>query len=349
VSAALQPAGQVAFHDLGRAGLDHLFPVAVERHYQLAGKAVRIAFSTPALARNLDEAISHLARESESSPDLTLHVADRSTWPDFAAACDSLGESAEAMHLWDDGTTSGLWHQPWNLFSFYDTARARGIFAAGDPERIPYYEKASIFRTILEPWLRSRGLHLAHGAVVGSGNSGLLLAGRSGRGKSTLSLACIMAGFATAGDDFVPLEITPEPRAWPLYAAAKVFPSMIPRFQQLGGGTRVDWQEPNEKAILYFPRDHPSFCHDSLRLKAIVLPRYTGGSSSRLLPGSKAEALRELLASPQMMARGGRASIFDFLTALTRRLPVYLFETGDDWNEMTSCLRELLATLEQST
>jgi len=55
-------------------------------------------------------------------------------------------------------------------------------------------------------WLESRGLPVLHGACLNLGEGAVGILGRSGMGKSTLSLAVLRAGGTLLSDDLIPLE-----------------------------------------------------------------------------------------------------------------------------------------------
>ena len=82
--------------------------------------------------------------------------------------------------------------------------------------------RSAPLRTLLHWILMDRGRHLVHGAAVGDEQSGVLLVGTGGIGKSTTALRCLAAGMRFLGDDWVAIAADP-PRAYTLYSTAKLF------------------------------------------------------------------------------------------------------------------------------
>ena len=73
------------------------------------------------------------------------------------------------------------------VLSFYDADRQIGLWWTQDFAQLPLYERAAPFLLLFHWWhsLRREGSFLLHAAAIGTKNGGaLLLAGRSGSGKS---------------------------------------------------------------------------------------------------------------------------------------------------------------------
>lgn len=74
-----------------------------------------------------------------------------------------------------------------------------------------------------------------HAAAVMRGGTALLLAGRSGVGKSTLAYAALRAGLAVLSEDFVFLQEAPVPRVWGLPGFVHLHPDAVRWFPELQG------------------------------------------------------------------------------------------------------------------
>jgi len=89
------------------------------------------------------------------------------------------------------------------VLSLLDESRGRAYCWLRNAAAVPYYEYAAPLRHILQWWMVSRGGALLHSAAVGSGDSGVLITGPSGSGKSETALACQAAGLGFTSDDYV--------------------------------------------------------------------------------------------------------------------------------------------------
>ena len=61
-------------------------------------------------------------------------------------------------------------------------------------------------------------------AAVGQAAGGVLLVGAGGSGKSTCALSCLTSDLLYAGDDYVAVELRPEPRVLSLFCSGKLEP-----------------------------------------------------------------------------------------------------------------------------
>lgn len=78
-----------------------------------------------------------------------------------------------------------------------------------------------------------------HAAAIADGNRGLVLAGSSGVGKSTLALAALRAGLRVLTDDAVYVQLRPRLRVWGMGRPLHVPPGTAERFPDLARGPAV--------------------------------------------------------------------------------------------------------------
>ena len=93
------------------------------------------------------------------------------------------------------------------------------------PAPIPYWAVSSL----VCQWAGTEGLLPVHGAAVGTGGKGVLLAARGGGGKSTLAASCLLAGMELVSDDFLLLNTQGPVLARPLFSMIKINPDMKAR------------------------------------------------------------------------------------------------------------------------
>lgn len=141
--------------------------------------------------------------------------------------------------------------------------------------------------------LRTEKTYLYHAASLCIDESGLMLAGRSGRGKSTLSLDLFSKGFGFMSDDRCFLERSE--KGFDLFGfiePVRVFPRNVSHIPCLQG--IPDSIDDNKVEI-----DIRDYCCGSFvkncSLNAILFPYWEPSSESGIKPVSQAKALLELL------------------------------------------------------
>src|SRR4029077_10365864 len=106
--------------------------------------------------------------------------------------------------------------------SAYEQATSRAWFWCSNAHELPFWEPAAPFRQVFHWWLPDRGALLLHAAAVGRTEGGVLLVGAGGSGKSTCALSCLTSDLLFAGDDYVAVELRPEPRVLSIFSSGKL-------------------------------------------------------------------------------------------------------------------------------
>lgn len=300
----------------------------------IAGLRLRISFAGDAMR---DRLLPALPRVSESAePDLTLLVWDCASaslptplpwrFEDIdARGAISIATSDSMRTAYAIGSAS---------LSMLDLERGVALFRAREARELPWWERASPFRSILHWALEARGRRFVHAAAVANETGGALLAGRGGSGKSTTAMLCLENGFAYAGDDYVGVSIDDVPRAHALFTSAKLSAASVEWLPFLHDAVRVA-PTGHEKGVAMLGERFPRQIASSLPLHAVIVPRVAGGTS-RLQRISGGAALRALAPTTLLQLPGSGAETFAALADLVRRLPAWSLDLGDDRNAIPS-------------
>ena len=108
-----------------------------------------------------------------------------------------------------------------------------------DCRAVPWWERAAPLRAEALFWaLAGQGRHLVHAGAVGDERGGVLVAGASGSGKTTVTLAALLHGLSYVADDYVLLHDRGELTACSIYGTAKLDGGHVTRFPTLGSAAR---------------------------------------------------------------------------------------------------------------
>ena len=168
-----------------------------------------------------------------------------------------------------------------------------------------------------------------HSAAVGRGGRYLLLAGASNSGKTTTALACALAGWTFAGDDFVAVDTRVPASILPIYATARLRPDIASRFPKLVSASPVSDSDPDPRHELQLPTHLPGATIAGGALAAIVLPRRRGARKPEISPARRGDAIHALMMATLLPHPGWRKRITERLIALVGQLPVFFIDTGD--------------------
>jgi hypothetical protein len=318
----------------------------VEKTFSLLGQVVRMRFAGPAMLPLLFPAFEHLAADSDGAPDLTVCVWDgASTGTQLPPPPWTTGNPYTPrgdIYGLNDDRFRAAYHIGAGVLNLLDVERRTAIYCTHDARRLPSYEIGAPLRTILHWWMRRFDWQYIHGAVVGRGGAGVLLAGKGGTGKSTTALACLDAGMLYVGDDYCLVRTGPAPRAHTLYNTAKLKPDSLRWFPHLRAAVSNAERMETEKAIFFMHRHWPEKLTPELGLRAILLPRITGGAKTSLAPANPMQAVQALAMSTMHQLAGADAATLKSIERLAQSLPCYRLDLGTELSAIPETISPLL-------
>jgi hypothetical protein len=302
----------------------------------LGGQKTRIHFASKRLREAFAPALEHLTSPA-STPESEIFFCEAKETlyqlPLFSDI-DSLGPHGSIPNL--PPPCSGALQPVSGVLSLYDSHNRQGFVVVRDVDALPNFELAAPLRLMLGWLAANSNFSLAHAAAIANSEGAALLVGRGGSGKSTTSLACLLNGFDFLGDDYVALTDQPLPTVWSLYRSAKVArPSLelhptLNQFVKRGPTSEFDDKYLLDIGALSKQINNGRGVIASAPLKAIILPRVTSESQTRILPTSAMAALRALAPSTVFQQSGFGAIALERLTQLARRIPAYELLLGTD-------------------
>ena len=190
-----------------------------------------------------------------------------------------------------------------------------------------------------------RGRYYIHAAGIGTPAGGVLLAGKGGSGKSTTTLACLNSDLGILGDDYCLLADEPQPFAYSLYSVAKLIgDDDLARFPHLARRVSNRQRAPGDKVLIPLHQCASDRMLTGFPVKAVLVPRVTGGTETRLRPINPSAALLALAPTSLMQFAGG-ADTLGAMARLVKRVPTFLLELGTDLGRIPPVIRRLLGEL----
>jgi hypothetical protein len=341
-------AEQVAFFErvLGQALLAEERVGVVEHYLEVAGATLRLRFAGDGLARYLSGALAHLFVAPVEHADATFHIWDSETtavtMPPPPCKPDCFTDRGDLWGL-DSPRIRSAFHWIECSVNLFDAATNTGVFWVETARTLPYWTKASPFRSLFHWWIETRGGQLLHAAAVGTEAGGVLVTGKGGVGKSTTALSCLAAGMRYVGDDYVVVELDPMPRAWSLYSTAKLNADQLERFPALGDLVSNRPFLESEKAVIYL---YPHFAERlarSLPLAAVLTPRILARRATEVRPTDQASLQRAAaFTTMSQLPHAGRRT-HEFIVRLIGRLPGFELALGSKREDIPRAISDLLA------
>jgi len=227
--------------------------------------------------------------------------------------------------------------------SLLDRASGTGLHWIRDPEESRYHLCKTPMHDLLRWWTAPRDSWLLHAGAVGRDDGGVLIAGRSGAGKTITSLSCLGSPMRFAGDDVCLVSMRDgSPRVHSLYGSAAVNHADLEWFPHLAP-LHANADRPDEKPLLALL---PAWSEHLIRefpLRAIVLPHVVPGTAApRLAAATRGEALLGLGPTSVLQFRGSGHPELRGIADIIRSVPAYRLEIGPDRDAIPDVIASLL-------
>jgi len=306
----------------------------------MPGVKLTAATRSPTYRRALQTAlIDNPAYAGMKQDSVLTVVADRRTYPDAPQWAPDADITAIAVA----GDKSGMFfaHQgDFNQWQFFDPKALLGVQLMPHSDSYPHWEDSFPLLQFLHWVTMMQGRRIVHAASLGLDGRGVLIAGSSGAGKSGTTLAGVLNGLQSIGDDYVLVE--PREDGVFAYPLTRIMKQDVRGLVRNGAETDRRFRGPNWQG------KHEAYLSDlmgeeipvSFELRAILLPRVSG--ETRILPARGVDAMTAMLPSNVVQLFGGRKYAVSFLSDLVRRLPVYRLELGANPREIAAVISELL-------
>jgi hypothetical protein len=331
-----------------------------DRPYKIGRKILHLHIAGDGLISVLLPAIAHLEMQASAPADFEVHLWDNDStntalpehinwlidnmrwhWERY------LDSRSEVISLSNDLIhTSMHVHSQGCIVSAIDMPRKVALYWTQSAGLIPYYEHGSPLRTLFHWMVDDENHQFIHAGAVGLPAGGVLLAGKGGSGKSTTALTCLDSELQYVSDDYCLVETEPAPAAYCIYNTAKLvgsddlerFPALGDQFIRRGlEGEPFKWMTflytyRPEKILQYTP------------LKAILIPRVTGQTDTRLSPATSAAALAAIAPSTLFQLPHAGDQAIHTISKLVRSLPCYYLELGMQLEQIPQVILDLLST-----
>jgi hypothetical protein len=172
----------------------------------------------------------------------------------------------------------------------------------------------------------------------------VLLVGAGGSGKSTSALSCLTSDLVYAGDDYVAIELHPEPRVLSLYCSGKLQPEHASLLPHLPAPRFAGDGALEEKSVFYVAEAFPERMSRGFPLRAILAPR-VHGDETKVSSRSPVEVLAALAPSTLLQLVPARQEALTAMAALLEDIPAFGMEVGGPTELIPPTIERLLAEL----
>lgn len=234
-------------------------------------------------------------------------------------------------------------HAPGNQLVGWNPRTNTYYYAVKDLTPEELIKRGHLFVQLFARFLKGSQSNLAHGAVVGLNDTGVLLCGMGYRGKSTFSVSALLDGFDYVSDDYLLLEQKDGIlRASPIYSIITLSPQI---WQQLSARLDAAFVSNNarkDKYVFNIGRYHNRFVSE-YPVRLCMHLNICNCDAPSIESGYKAKGLDELVYS-SVMQTGETQDISTIykLASFVNGLPFYRINLSRDLAANIQCLRKFL-------
>jgi len=317
-----------------------------DRFFKIGDYPIRLRFAGSSLVSHVVPALEHLSMESCSTPALTVYLWDSvstgTTMPEPSWSMTDYISRGE-IKGYSNGNILASFPLGSCVLSILNIRKNKAFYWIKDARMFPYYESSSPLRTILHWWMRDHECQLIHAAAVGISKGGVLLVGKSGSGKSTTALNCLLSGMYYAGDDHVLLRREPSPFVYSIYNSVKLNNNFLRQFPELCSITQHSNSPDEEKTLVFLQQHYPDFMGYGFSIRAVLNTCYSGLSRTKLVPVSPVSVLKALAPSTIFQLPGAGSKDFQEMAKLTAHVPCFTLEAGSDLRRIPEVIMNFLS------
>lgn len=307
-------------------------------YLSLGEKVVRLLFAGGGLAGQLLPSLSGvLDNKPCAEPDITLYLWQDADFFECHPAVSGLRQYPDKVSVSNNASAHLQYNPEGDIFSFIDTGADSAFYCVADARRLPDYEIGTPMRMLFHWMCFKFGIAFVHAAAVGYAGRGALLIGRSGAGKSTTSLNCLLRGFDFAGDDYVAVTGGDRPKALSLYSGCKITDEMLPKLPALFDCLVKTNKTQNKNVAVITARQGNIV--SSLPVSVLIRPRICHAPRTVFTGLAPAVLLMEAATSTVLQMQGGGDYTLRMIAGLCRSVPSYTAELGLDFSEITDSLK----------
>ncbi|MGH1350280.1 MAG: serine kinase [Methyloligellaceae bacterium] len=318
---------------------------------ELPGLTIKGAFSSNRYIEFCqNNLVSSTALEKKDSKVITVHLMDANSNPGLplmpvVSDAFSIKEFVEYLQQHDlDGTCDtnyGIWQ-------YYSDTEGLGVQFIKSDEHLPPWEPTFPLRQFIHWAYHNTSKGLIHAGTLGLEGIGVLLSGAGGSGKSGTTLAGILSGLDSVGDDYVVADINDK--------CIKTYPLIKNLKQDIGGLERNDlsladniFTGPNwqNKYLFDFERLGAGKRASHLNIKAILLPKISHSVKTSFEKTSSKEAMLSLVPSNLYQLTGNWHKTMNFAAKICRALPAYKVHLGTDPVEIAGSIKAFIESAKQ--
>ncbi|NLJ08024.1 MAG: glycosyltransferase [Sphingobacteriales bacterium] len=246
-------------------------------YFEVAETIVCIAFAGDSMVDIFTPALAHLQLPECREADVTFCV-----WDSDSSGVAMIDPPCRWSDFTDRGDISGFESQRiktafhWSDLSVVvmDLEQNIGVFWVKSPAKLPFWSKSAPLRTLFHWWMEKNKKQLLHAAAIGNEKGAVLISGKGGVGKSSTAIRCLEHGMNYLSDDYVIVQLEPQPVVFSLYCSAKIKHAETSEYAYFRNYLLPYEKNREEKALMILYPGLKDRLVEKLPVNAILIPEF---------------------------------------------------------------------------
>jgi hypothetical protein len=318
----------------------------LNKYYKIANFTIKLEFVNDSMVKRLTAALAHAEVASSDHPDLTIKI-----WDSASTHSKKIFFPREATNLYGlkgevvNYTTTQIItvldiHT--GVLNILDKQTNTAYYWIDDEKNLPWWINGSPLQLIIHWWMNDRDFQLTHCGVVGYPSGGVLLAGSSGAGKSTTTLACTTQGMKFVSEDYCLLKNTPTLHAYTVYSSSKLEQRTVDFFPELKPYISNINRTEDQKAFLFQHQFAPERIILGCPVKAVLILKIQDATETHLSEASSEEGLKAIAMSTMAQLTHSGKKTFALLKNAVESVPSYFLNLGSDLKQIPRVIEKIL-------
>ncbi len=317
-------------------------------NFQLANKNLTITSAGEKLLHHTTQALSHLIVKSPvlKEKPFTIFMWDENESgislpnPPWVTPDNLLEDTFVQFHL--DYYFAERFHNQ-SILYLYNLKENSAFCVIKDADQLINYFVAAPFIKLISVWASKQKLNILHAGCVSLNNKGVLIVGKSGKGKSSTSVQCVIDGLDYLSDDYILIDDTGEKTvAYSIFNTGKLKFNHIEKFKKIQSFIEIGKLDQNNKPLLFLAPIFKDQIKQNTEVKAIIVPLITSNVTANYYRISSIEALKALAPSTLVQLRINGLNELKSLADLTRKFPNFCLELGSDFEDISFKVKKII-------
>jgi len=298
----------------------------ISRFISINNLIIKFNFANNTLVNTIMKPFAHIEIKTPSKYDFTVNIWDLQSTNTFLSYSlivnDKYLQKDNHTYFYNYKNSHMRFNTSTTILTLIDFNSSQAYYCIDSLSIMPYFEKACPMKMFFHWFSEKNNMSFIHGAIISVNETGYLLTGKSGTGKSTLTLLSYFNNCQLLGDDYVIIDNNNPHLAFSVYNSIKLTKDIIKKYPYINNYI-VNNNTKDEKRILFANDIKNKHMLTSLYIKGILFLKNEAALYPHIDNITAIKALSILSASTMYQMPGVNKAYIKNISKLIKTLSIY--------------------------